>query len=185
MIGNKNKYLCTLKKQHHRLGFLVGFPELMLFFILFLPVTGQGQNMPFPPPNQLQVFAVQQLSFGSFFPGSSGGTVVVSPTGSRSSTGTVVLAGGAAYQAIFDVRLIPGRLVSIMIGPPVQLVRIGGGGMMTMQIGPTDKGTSFVTSGGHPFRNPVGVGGTLTVGDIMANPAGSYEGSFSVTFIQE
>ncbi len=185
MICNQKKYFCTSTKQHHQPVYIIRFPALMLLFALFLPATGQGQNMPFPPPNQLQVFAVQQLSFGSFFPGSSGGTVIVSPTGSRSSTGTVVLAGGAAYQAIFEVRLIPGRLVQIQIGPSVQLLRIGGGGMMTMQIGPTDKGTSFVTTGGHPFRNPVGVGGTLTVGDIMANPAGSYEGSFSVTFIQE
>jgi hypothetical protein len=185
MICNQKKYFCTSKKQHHSLGNRVGIPVLMLFFTILIPATGIGQNMPFPPPNQLQVFGVQQLSFGNFFTGSSGGTVVVSPTGSRSSTGTVVLAGGAAYQAIFEVRLIPGRLVQIQIGPSVQLLRIGGGGMMTMQIGPTDKGTSFVTTGGHPFRNPVGVGGTLTVGDIMANPSGSYEGSFSLTFIQE
>ncbi|NCC74392.1 MAG: DUF4402 domain-containing protein [Sphingobacteriia bacterium] len=162
-------------------------PLLFTIWLLafFSPSKIFGQQMPFPPPNQLQVFSVQQLSFGSFYTGSSGGTVVVSPEGSRTSTGTVVLAGGLAYQAIFEVRLIPGRLVHIQYGPNAQLMRIGGSGMMTMQVGPSDKGSSFVTTGGHPFRNPVGVGGTLYVGDINANPAGNYEGSFSVTFIQE
>lgn len=144
-----------------------------------------GQGMPFPPPNQLQVFAVQQLSFGSFYTGTSGGTIVISPGGMRSATGTVVLAGGVFHQAIFDVRLVPGRLVHIQLGPPAQLNRVGGGGFMTMETGPSDKGASFVTTGGHPFINPVHVGGTLNVGSITANPPGDYEGSFSVTFMQE
>lgn len=182
---NKNERYNSLKKQYHSPGFHLGISTLILLFLFIMPAFGFGQNMPFPPPNQLQVFAVQQLSFGAFHTGASGGTVMVSSTGSRSASGSVVLAGGLAYQAIFDVRLIPGRLVQIQLGPQAQLMRIGGGGMMTMDVGPTDKGTSFVTTGGHPFNNPVNVGGTLHVGDILANPPGSYEGSFSVTFIQE
>jgi hypothetical protein len=93
--------------------------------------------------------------------------------------------GGNYNQAIFEVKLIPGRLVSIMLGPPATLTRIGGGGSMTMDVGPTDKGGSFVTSGGHPFFNPVNVGGTLYVESSAVNPPGAYEGQFSVTFIQQ
>lgn len=155
-----------------------------LIFCCFFSTGLHAQQMPFPPPNQLQVYVVQDLNFGSFVTGS-GGSVIISPSGMRSSTGNVFLMGSSAYQAIFNVRLIPGRLVHIQLGPPIQLFRVGGGGQVTMEIGPTDKGSSFVTTGGHPFINPVSVGGTLIVGDNTANPPGSYQGSFSVTFIQE
>jgi len=144
-----------------------------------------AQNAPFPPPRQIQVFSIQQLSFGDFYPGTSGGTLNVSPEGVRTSSGSVVLFGGASFPAIYEVQLIPGRLVQILIGPPSQLMRVGGSGSLTLDVGPTDKGTSFVTSGGHPFRNPVQVGGTLYIGNLSSNPPGEYEGSFSVTFIQE
>jgi hypothetical protein len=173
------------ERAHRQAGQLVVLPALLLSLFFLLPTFGFSQGMPFPPPNQLQVFAVQQLSFGSFHTGSSGGTVEVDANGFRSATGTVVLAGGTAHQAIFDVRLIPGRLVHIQLGPQAQLLRVGGPGMMTMDIGPTDRGANFVTTGGHPFINPVHVGGTLNVSDINANPPGEYEGSFTVTFIQE
>jgi len=93
--------------------------------------------------------------------------------------------GGMPQAAMFIVELLPGRLVSIMTGPDVILYRVGGGGSLTMSVGPTDKGANFVTTSGHPFRNPVMVGGTLHVGNNASNPPGSYEGSFNVTFIQE
>ena len=170
-------------------NFTIGFYR-MLFFIFFL--TGGvfndvfAQGSPFPPPREIRVFATQELGFGGFYTGIAGGNVIISHTGSRSATGTVVLAGGLGQPAIFIVELLPGRLVNIMIYPQTTtLSRIGGGGSMTMTIGPTDKGTSFVTSAGHPFRNPVQVGGILHVGNIVSNPAGEYTGTFNVTFIQE
>jgi hypothetical protein len=158
---------------------------LVAVFFLCFTTNLHGQQTPFPPPNQLQVYGIQELNFGSFSTGASGGTVVISPEGFRSSTGSVILMGGNFNQAIFEVKLIPGRLVQIILGPQIQLTRVGGGGSMNMQVGPTDRGTSFVTTGGHPFINRVNVGGTLNVGSTAANPAGSYEGQFSVTFIQE
>ena len=164
-----------------------GTGVVLLFMLALLPGIHEvsAQQTPFPPPNQMQVFSVQQLNFGSFTTGAGGGTVVISPEGFRSSTSTVILMGGNFNQAIFEIKLIPGRLVQIILGPQVPLNRIGGGGSMNMQVGPSDKGGSFVTSGGHPFFNPVKVGGTLYVGSTAANPAGAYEGQFSVTFIQE
>lgn len=162
---------------------LFGFLHFLI--LLFGQYTVSGQQMPFPPPNQIQVYVVQHLNFGSFIPGNSGGSVIISPAGIRSATGTVILIGGEAQQAIFNVRLIPGRLVHIQLGPPVQLNRIGGNGSMTMTVGPSDRGSSFVTTGGHPFINPVSIGGTLIVGNISSNPAGNYHGTFTVTFIQE
>jgi hypothetical protein len=162
-----------------------GWRFLFLLFPLLYGTTIQAQPTPFPPPKQIQVSAEQDLSFGSFHTGTTGGTVVVSPSGMRSTTGTVVIAGGVYYAAVFVVELLPGRLVSIQLGPTITMNRIGGGGSMTMTVGPTDKGLQFVTSGGHPFRNTVMVGGTLHVGNTSANPPGDYSGEFTITFIQE
>ncbi len=183
-----NKRKLVLNNQHkNKVALIRRSLGLWLFVLVVFFGNGltQAQNTPFPPPNQIQVFGMQELNFGSLSTGASGGSVVINHTGSRSSTGSVILMGGGYNQAIFEIKLIPGRLVQIIMGPQVQLNRIGGGGSMNMQVGPSDKGTSFVTNSGHPFYNPVQVGGTLYVGNSTANPAGAYEGQFSVTFIQE
>jgi len=153
-------------------------------FVLFSIMTTTAQaQAPFPPPLQIQVYPVQGLSFGDFYPSTSGGSITIDPYGMRTSVG-VTLAGGIYYQAIFEVALLPGRLVSISLPVGGVLLTGSNGGSMMLTVGPTDKGNSFVTSGGHPFRNPVNIGGTLTVGSTMANPPGSYSGEFFVTFNQ-
>ena len=164
---------------------------LMIISILLLIVPGSSksfaQGAPFPPPNQLQVFSSQGLGFGSFYTGSSGGSVTISPTGGRTTSGTVVgLMTDPGMPAIFNVRLVPGRLVHIQFDASATLTRMGGSETMIIDSFVSDKpGNSFVTSSGHPFVNPVQVGAKLNVGTISANPAGNYQGVFSVTFIQE
>lgn len=180
-----------LPNNEKNFSFFSGLPGyfcaiLLLHLICGVKLNAEAQGTPFPPPKEISVFATQDLLFGEFYTGEVGGTIVVTPTGTRSSTGTVVLTGGFGQPAIFIVELLPGRLVHILISPQTTtLARTGGGGSMTMSIGPTDKGNSFVTKAGHPFRNPVLVGGTLHVGSIASNPPGEYNGTFSVTFIQE
>lgn len=157
---------------------VMALPGLML-----LCATPAMSQPPFPPPNQIQVFNIRGIDFGTFYPSASGGSVTVEPSGSRSSSGVTLVGGGMGEAAIFDVVLIPGRLVSISLGPDVILTGSNGGSMI-LKVGPADKGSSFVTTAGHPFRNQVNVGGTLQVGNLSANPPGSYSGSFTVTFHQ-
>ncbi len=166
------------------------FALAVMLLGLFSPMKNVlAQGMPFPPPNQLQVFSVQGLSFGSFYVGATGGTVeITAVTGSRSTTGSVVeLMSDPGLPAIFIVKLIPGRSVSISFGMlPVTLTRSGGGETISLIALTSDKpGNSFVTTGGHPFHNEVRIGGTLQVGSISANPSGEYQGMFNVTFNQE
>ena len=164
-------------------------PFIVMVALLFLSGLLQRGNaqQPFPPPLQLQVYTVQYLGFGSFYTGASGGTVQISPTGLRSTSGTVIgLTSGPGMQAIFNVRLVPGRLVHISMSNSAILTRVGGYETMTVTGFVSDKpGNSFVTTGGHPFINPVQIGATLYVGNLSSNPAGDYTGTFSVTFIQE
>ncbi len=169
-------------------GIKTRFFFLALLVAVFSLFCGQLKaQSPFPPPSQLQVYANQELAFGSFFTGSSGGTVTISPTGSRSVTGTVVdLALIPGSAAVFDLRLVPGRVVHIAFPPSAQLIRNGGGETMTITNFTCDKtGNSFVTTASHPFINPVQVGATLNVQNSSANPPGDYTGTFTVTFMQE
>jgi hypothetical protein len=160
---------------------------VVLSIICFFSLPARAQ-MPFPPPSQLQVFYMMGLNFGSFYPGSTTGTVTISPNGNRTSSGLILDMGNIGHQAIFDVLLLPGRLVSMSWQSTVTLSN--GSYSLSMQIGPTDKiatsptSAEFVTSSGSPFRNQVNFGGTLTVGSISVNPPGDYSGTFEVTFHQ-
>lgn len=161
-------------------------------FVIFLLIGGFAlparAQMPFPPPNQLQVYNVMGLDFGSFYPSSANGTVTVSPEGNRTASGVTLIGGGIGTQAMFDVVLVPGRLVSMSWQATTILTN--GPHSITLTIGPTDKtatsqtSAEFVTTSGSPFRNPVNFGGSLNVGNIATNPPGNYSGTFMVTFHQ-
>ena len=138
------------------------------------------------PPRPISVFTAQNMSFGAFFEGVSGGTVLLFPNGSRSATGDVVLVnmGFSYYPAIFEIEALPGTIISILFGPDVTLSG-NNGGTMTLHIGGSDPDSPFISSASPPGRTQVRVGGTLTVGNPLANPPGAYNGTISVTFNQE
>jgi len=160
-----------------------------IFVIVILFIVGEksyAQTNPEMPPRPLAVSVNQHLSFGTFSPGLSGGTVVITANGIRQSTGSVVLLSGTPFphEAIFEVQQNPGYQIVISYASSINLIG-SNGGTINLQIGPTDKGFSFTTQTGAPFWNPVRVGGTLTIGTIATNPAGNYNGQFDVTFIQQ
>src|SRR5690349_21419534 len=119
------------------------------------------------PPRPLSVFVnpAQPLSFGAFYQGATGGSVIVYPTGSRSVTGDVVQAGlGYTFSpALFEVEGLPGTLVTIMNGPDVTLTG-SNGGTMTLHIGTSDPASPFIISTTPPSRTVISIGGTLSVG---------------------
>ncbi|HEY3372278.1 MAG TPA: DUF4402 domain-containing protein [Prolixibacteraceae bacterium] len=124
-----------------------------------------------------------QLNFGRFSPQTQGGKIIMTPDGVRTSEGSVVLAGGThnaasffisgQYESTFSIGLPTGpetltnlendktMLVSDWVSSPAQGMGVGklvGGGMT------------------------VKIGASLIVGDMNANPAGMYVGSYAVTF---
>lgn len=139
------------------------------------------------PPRPVTIFVdpAQGLSFGAFFEGTSGGTVIIYPTGSRSTTGSIIQAnlGFSFSPAIFEIDAEPGTIVTISNGPDATLTG-SNGGTMTMHIGSSSLGGSFIATAASPARTQITVGATLTVGTPLANPPGNYSGTFSVTFIQ-
>lgn len=125
---------------------------------------------------EVQVSATQQLGFGSFTAGS--GTVSVTPSGARTTTGNVVaLSADPGQAAQFLVSGDPSMTYAITL--PVD-------GTVTLSNGATDMPVNgFVSdpasSGVLPGSGSqvLSVGATLHV--ATDQPTGSYSGSFSVT----
>jgi hypothetical protein len=157
--------------------------SIVILLLTQLPVRAQQ-----PPPNTISIYVnpSQGLMFGAFFQGASGGTVIIYPNGSRAVTGDVIQAnlGFAFSPAIIEVGANPGTLVSILNGADALLTG-SNGGSATLHIGTASTGTPFITTATPPARTQIRIGGTLTIGSPLANPAGAYNGTFSITFIQE
>ncbi|WP_343667969.1 DUF4402 domain-containing protein [Chitinophaga sp.] len=163
-------------------GFITG----ILFLMGVLAALPSRAQQPPPRPIAIYVNPAQGLRFGAFTMGASGGTVTVFSDGSRSSTGSVVLLqmGVSFAPAIFEVDANPGTLIQIVNGSSALLTG-SNGGTLTMTIGASSTGSPFIATATPPARTLVRIGGTLTVGNILANPPGQYSGTFNVTFIQE
>lgn len=160
---------------------------LLVTIFGFLSACSFAQTDSLPgDPGALTVYTVQNLSFGAFSAGSSGGTVVISTDGARTVTGDVVALNLATpfYQAIFDLDTPQGTIISIYNGPDVQLTGSMGGSML-MQLSAPHPSSPLITTVAQPGRTAVYIGGTLTVGNAAANPPGTYNGTFYITFNQE
>lgn len=159
----------------------------LLLLCLLGAATAQAQLPPDPPrPISVYVNPAQGMIFGAFFLGNSGGSLILYPDGSRTTTGSIIQAnlGYAVSPAVFEVEANPGTQITILNGPDVTLAGSNGGSIQ-LKIGAASTGASFITTAAAPARTQVRIGGTLIIGSPLTNPAGSYSGSFSVTFIQE
>jgi hypothetical protein len=83
--------------------------------------------------------------------------------------------------ALFEVYALPGTLITIVNGPPSQLSGSNGGNI-TLTLEDSSVGPSFIATSD---RTDVFIGGTLAINSLLTNPAGFYNGTFQVTFIQE
>lgn len=153
--------------------------------LLFFQLPTHAQEKP-PRPIAVYVSPVQGLSFGKIIMGASGGTVTVSPTGSRSSTGSVILVdnGVSWTPALFEIEANSGTLINIVNGPDAVLTG-SNGGSLTLEIGGSDPVSPFVIITSYPTRTYLRIGGTLIIGAPASNPRGSYNGTFIINFFQE
>lgn len=159
---------------------------LIILVVLMYSVTPMLKAQE-PPPRPIRIDATPQgLSFGAFYHGASGGTVIILPSGSRSSTGDVVLLGlGIPFSAaLFEVHAHRGTVISILNGPDAILSGIPSG-TMNLHIGGSNPASPFVSNVNFNIAIPLYIGGTLTVGNSAANPPGSYTGTFDITLVRE
>lgn len=152
--------------------------------MLLLSFSGVfGQEKP-PIPIEVEVRNAQYLNFGKFTVGSTGGTVVVNPGGSRTATGDVYLLGNDFSFAIFDVFSNPGTLVQVQ---SYGYITLDGptSGQLRLEINPTvdiDPGQTFITNS-NIYQ--VNVGGTLHVPSGNTVEPGAYHATFNLTFIHQ
>jgi len=139
-----------------------------------------------PPPRPITVTVTQNLGFGAFTLGVTGGTVSIDPSSIRASTGDVLLLNLGYLYSAASYRLVgnPGTVVSILNGSDVSLAGSGGGSLL-LHIGSSNPPSPFVISTVPPNYTVMTVGGVLTVGNTASNPPGSYSGTFNITFVQE
>jgi hypothetical protein len=161
---------------------------IFLFFsisllALFSHFHANAQEMP---PRPISLYVMQNLSFGAFYQGQTGGNVIIDPSGSRFATGDIVLLnlGYLYFPAIFELEGNPGCIVHFLAGPDAILTG-SNGGFLTLHLGDSYPGDPIIINVAPPGRMQIFVGGTLTVGNTLANPPGHYSGFFSVMFIQE
>ena len=158
---------------------------LLLMSLLFFAVTMELSAQE-PPPRPVEVTVSQNLGFGAFAHGPSGGTVIINPVGARSSTGDIILLnlGYSFSAAIYRLVANSGTVISILNGSDITLSGSNGGSMI-LHIGASVPVSPFVISSTPPDYTVLNIGGTLTVGNSASNPPGSYSGVFYITFIQE
>ena len=153
-----------------------------LFTLLYCSASAQDPTDSLPgDPGGVDVSKVQDLSFGAFSAGAGSGTVTISNSGTRSSTGGVTLLnlGVSYFNAVFDIEAPPGTIITVINGSNINLTG-SNGGTATLQIGSCSPASPFTTTASPPSRTPVSIGGTLTVGSSPT--PGTYSGTFSVTF---
>jgi len=162
--------------------------QAVILIIIINVFAGSTLNAQEPPPRPIRINPTAQiLSFGAFYHGALGGTVSIEPSGDRTSTGDIVLLGmGYAYSpAMFEVNAHPGTVISILNGPPVTLTGSNGGSLQ-LSLGSTIPGPQFVSNVKFNIAIPLYVGGIITVvGGPIANPPGTYNGSFYITLVRE
>jgi hypothetical protein len=138
-----------------------------------------------PPPRPPEITLTTDLSFGAFYQGAVGGTISISPAGSRAATGDIVLLGlGYPFSAAhYNIYSNPGTVISILNGPDVPLS--WGGYSMNLHIGSCEPVSPFVNTNPYAVPTELTVGATLTVGNPLANPPGNYTGTFDITLVLE
>ena len=160
---------------------------LLILIIIFMLPASPGLKAQEPPPRPIRINATAQgLSFGAFYHGASGGTITISPSGARTSTGDIVLLNlGFTYSAaLFEVHAHAGTVISVVNGLDATLTGVPSG-TMTLHIGDSNPVSPFVSNVHFNVAIPLYIGGLLTVGNAAANPPGSYTGTFEITIVRE
>ena len=124
-----------------------------------------------------------QLNFGKFTPDVQGGQITVSPEGTRSKSGSVILSGAIANSGIFRVTGAPKATFTVQLPSTISLshqnsekTMLVSNWISTPQQG---SGTGLLANNGEQY---IYIGATLQVGSISANPVGIYTGTYDLTF---
>lgn len=134
----------------------------------------------------INITTLQNIQFGYFSQGSSGGSIVISPDGARSVTGSIIPLnfGSNYFQGIFEIEAPLGSAISLLTGQSAILTG-SNGGSMSLQIDNSNPASPFYTTVAPPAKTQINIGATLSVGNSSLSPPGNYTGNFYVLFMVE
>jgi hypothetical protein len=125
---------------------------------------------------------IRPLSFGQFSTMGNGGNVVVSPQGTRTSSGSVLLSESVAQQGMFSVFGTQNNTVQVILpSSPVNIYHQNGVNYMYL-----DTWTVDMPKAGNSKSNSeiiVSVGSTLHIGPLDINPIGTYACTYPIVFV--
>jgi hypothetical protein len=158
--------------------------KLLFLLLIFYPKVSYAQ--PQLPQRSVTVSSTQGISFGKFYDKGSGGDIIVDWQGIRTVTGGIVAPPSSVVRpALFEIKLCQGRNITISYSNSTVLTG-DNGGIIQMDIGPTQKGNNGVTfaiENNCNFITILRVGGTLHI--LPNTPPGNFVGSFDISFEQE
>jgi hypothetical protein len=126
------------------------------------------------------LLATQALSFGSFSPGGSSGTVTVGTAGARSAAGgAILIPSGSGQAAVFTVSGSANATYAIEL--PANGVVALTSGIYSMAVNSFTSSPALTGQIGGGGSQTLRVGATLSVSGNQAS--GSYSGSFNVTLV--
>jgi hypothetical protein len=131
---------------------------------------------------QISITRNADLRFGSLTVGGAAGTVVITPAGARSTTGSVAGIGAAFGAASFTVSVPSGNPHYTFTLPTSATLTDSGSATMTVDTFTSNPACCASQVAGSSRTEVLTVGATLHVGANQA--AGSYSGTFFVTVIQ-
>lgn len=145
-----------------------------------------SQNIKLSDDKPINVISFQEMQFGTFSQGAIGGTITITSQGDRQTTGSItpLNIGSNFFPLIFEVEAPEGSVISISRGDDI-ILHGSNGGTMSLKIGDAFPGNTFISNTAPPGRTQVRIGGTLTVGNLVTSPPGTYSGKFYITFMLE
>jgi len=143
---------------------------IILVIVALVFQSGISQN--------LSVYNDQGLSFGSFYLlGATGGTLSISNTGIRTSTGNIQEVNSSFLVAAFTLSTDSVNPINITISSSPTTVSNGVGDTMSLEAGISNPANPVVQAG-SPVQ--IFIGGTITVASEVL--AGNYNGELFITF---
>jgi hypothetical protein len=130
----------------------------------------------------LTAYENNQLSFGKFSVGETGGQLILSPDGVLSVQGSIHHGGGTVQPGKFIISGHADATFTVQLPTGPALLSNGHNHSMTVDnwnADPSIENLSGILSGG---TETVSIGATLYVGPIEQNPIGIYTGTYSLTF---
>lgn len=134
----------------------------------------------------VKVTVKQDIGFGAFTIGASGGSITLTPQGTRLASGAIVLLnfGGTYTPLLLEIEGPKGSIVSIVADDKTILTG-SNGGTMKLKIGNSIPSMPFIISEDAPAKSIVKIGAELIAGNLTESPPGNYSGSLNISFMVE